>query len=101
MSLLDTQEAAEFLKVSKKRIDALCREGRLGYVVVDRKGTKRFTEGHLTAFIQCQTVSPKQPIDKRPCKPVSSSKRGEDPTVGRQKGKGLSLKQEIESLCRQ
>jgi excisionase family DNA binding protein len=98
MSLMDVTEAAEYLRITPKAVHRLCKRGKLGYVQIDDRGSRRFLKEHLDAYIESNLVPARKLIDKRPGKPVSSPSKGGRETAGQQE-KGL-LRKEIQTLCR-
>ena len=95
--LLDVQQASAYLNIQEKAVHRLCRQGKLAYVRVDDRGSRRFLQKDLDAYIAAQTVPARISVDKRPRPPVSSHSKGGRETAG-QAGKG-SLRKEIRDLC--
>ncbi|MBM4329043.1 MAG: helix-turn-helix domain-containing protein [Deltaproteobacteria bacterium] len=98
--LLTPQQAAEVLAIPLKSLHALCRDGRLAYVRINRRGERRFTADQLQAFVEGQTVSARNPVDKQPRRALPSPRKGGEKEVVGVEEKGLSsLRKEIEALC--
>ena len=97
--LLTVAEASDLLQVRPRTIHKLCREGKLGYVMVTAK-ERRFTRSQLDTYITEQTIMPKV-IDRKPMNPLTSTEKGggrREQRVLKVSEAGL-LKQEIKSLC--
>jgi excisionase family DNA binding protein len=80
--LMDAQEVALILKIAKKTVHKLVREGKLGCVQVTRKD-RRFTREQVQAYIDSRSVCVR--IDKKSAKPVRSM-----PPKGGEKSLGVS-----------
>jgi len=93
--LLTPQQVAEQLAVSVKRIHALCREGKLAYVVVDGRGKRRFTPEQIDAFTAAETVPIPMPVDKKPRQPLPSAAKGGD-----RKSVGVSARAQLREEMR-
>lgn len=100
MRLLTTQEAADILAVTEKRIHELCRDGLLSYVRIDGRGTRRVTPEQIHSFIESQKVPVRKPVDRKPVRALPSPQKGGEKEVVGVDEKGLSsLRKEIEALC--
>lgn len=75
--LLSASEVAEILRISKKTVNKLAREGRLGFVQITAK-ERRFTEGQIQDYIRTLSKGPTEIRVDMPLKrDVSSpSKKG-------------------------
>jgi excisionase family DNA binding protein len=75
--LLSASEVAEILRISKKTVNKLAREGRLGFVQVTAKD-RRFTESQIQNYIKSLSKGPTEiRVDTLPKRDVSSpSKKG-------------------------
>ncbi|MEW6352233.1 MAG: helix-turn-helix domain-containing protein [Thermodesulfobacteriota bacterium] len=96
MSLLNVDEAALYLRITPKAVHRLCKGQKLAYIRVDDRGTRRFRQEDLDAYISANCVPAHVPVDKSARKPISSPQRRVE-TAG-QAGKG-SLREEIRQLC--
>lgn len=96
--LLDIEQAAHYLNIPHKAVHRLCRQGKLAFVRIDDRGSRRFLQKDLDAYIESNLVPVKPPVDKKPRRPVSSPSKGGRETAGQQE-KGL-LRKEIQTLCR-
>ena len=73
--LLKPKQVAELLQIPEKAVHRLCREGKLQWVPMDKKGTRRFTQDQVQEFIRSQsTFNPRQrsKVDKAPTARISS-----------------------------
>ncbi len=77
-TLLTLQEAARTLAVSVKRVHALCRSGKLAYVVVGGRGERRFLPEQIQAFIEAQTVQAPKPVDTTKPRKLLCPRKGGD-----------------------
>ena len=101
-TLLNPQQAAEFLQTSVKGVHRACKQRRLAYVAIDGRGTRRFTMEQLQAFIAARTVEATAMVDTKASVSVSSPREGGGKRTKKSsgvKGKG-PLTEEIRSLCR-
>jgi excisionase family DNA binding protein len=90
--LMNAEDVAKILKIAKKTVHKLVREGKLGCVQVTEKD-RRFTPEQVQAYIDSQTVNVR--IDKKSVKPVRST-----PPKGGEKSVGFSrtdLREEMRS----
>ena len=63
--LMDAQDVALILKIAKKTVHKLVREGKLGCVQVTEKD-RRFTQKQVQAYIEAQSTEVR--IDKKSAK---------------------------------
>jgi excisionase family DNA binding protein len=76
MEVLRTpKEAAELLKTSPKTVHKLCRDNKLGFVLVNGKD-RRFTDEHLEEYVRSRTVPVKKPVDKKASPHLPSARKG-------------------------
>jgi excisionase family DNA binding protein len=78
--LMNAEDVAKILKIAKKTVHKLVREGKLGCVQVTEKD-RRFTREQVQAYIDSQSVDVR--IDKKSAKPVKSqSPKGGEKSIG-------------------
>jgi hypothetical protein len=98
--LLKPEQAARMLAVSVRRVHALCREGKLEYVSVNRRGDRRFTEKQIQDFIASETVKVPKSVDKeRPVSLPYPRKGGDRSKSVGDSGQSPSLREEVRALC--
>jgi len=76
--LLLPEEVAEILHVSVKTVHRLCREGKLAYILIDSRGTRRFTLEQIEAFIEAQSIQAPKSVDKARPQTLSFPRKGGD-----------------------
>lgn len=78
--LLTEEQAAERLLISRRRLQALCREGRIEFVQVTPR-VRGFTEEHIAEYIRRKTITPPKVVDtprseRLPFRPKSVQSEG-------------------------
>ncbi|MEW6351704.1 MAG: helix-turn-helix domain-containing protein [Thermodesulfobacteriota bacterium] len=101
MSLLTPQEAGDYLRIPEKTVHALCRKGKLAYVKIDERGTRRFTMEQLGEYVSSQSVPTKPFIDNSPKARLLSPKGGEGVNKGPKSSRGKSEACQPEDLRRE
>ncbi len=96
--VLTPYEAAEFLHISLRALQRLCREQRLAYIRIDRNHWL-FEKADLLAFLERQRIEAARPItklDQRPALRLDSPKR----VIEVQEVGPTALRKELNELCR-
>lgn len=97
--LLTVTEASEFLSIRPRTIHKLVRDGKLGCVQVTPK-ERRFTSEQLAAYVEGQTIAPKE-IDRKLGNPLPSKTKGGEKRRERvtRVSERVSVREEIRKLC--
>jgi excisionase family DNA binding protein len=74
IKLLSPQQVAELLGISPRTVHGLCNEGRLGYVMVNKRA-RAFTPEQVQEYIEAQTVYAR--IARKPRPVPQPVKKGE------------------------
>ncbi len=77
--LMDAEDVAKILRIAKKTVHKLVREGKLGCVQVTEKD-RRFTLEQVQDYIDCQSVTVR--FDRKAPKTLSSPRKGGEKSVG-------------------
>lgn len=59
--LLTVSEAAARIGISPRTLEAYCRKGKIGFIAIDDRGTRRFTEAQLDEYIERRTTPARVP----------------------------------------
>jgi excisionase family DNA binding protein len=89
--LMNARDVALALKIAKKTVHKLVREGKLGCVQVTAKD-RRFTREQVQAYIDSQSVEVR--IDRKASKALSSPRKGGEKSFGCSR---TSLREEMRS----
>jgi excisionase family DNA binding protein len=75
MELLTEQQAAERLHLSRRKIQDLCRSGKIAFVQVTPR-TRAFLPEHIDEFIRRRTVTPPKLVDRSLRQSLPSRRKG-------------------------
>jgi excisionase family DNA binding protein len=80
IKILTPQEVAEILGISKETVHAHCNEGRLSYIMRNKRA-RGFTLEQVQAFIESQTVHARAAKKPRPAPHSVTKGEQKDPLV--------------------